>query len=155
VTALAVCDLYRSYPRLPALPCQACPTGNISILERFMDSSAEPAPMGGPPLTVTCALGSPSVVTVAGEADLDGLDLLQNAVDRALGHHPHLVFDLARVTFADSTFLSLLIQTRLTALEQDGSVRLLAPSSSVHHLLSLTGAVALFPVTTPEQLRHS
>ncbi|MYS23786.1 anti-sigma B factor antagonist/stage II sporulation protein AA (anti-sigma F factor antagonist) [Streptomyces sp. DvalAA-14] len=119
-----------------------------------MDSSAGSASRRGPLLAVTCALGEPSVVTVTGEADLDGLTLLQDAVDRALRHHPHLVFNLAGVAFADSTFLSLLVQTRLTALEQGGSVRLLAPSSSVHHLLSLTGALALFPVITPEQLKQ-
>ncbi|WP_443054302.1 STAS domain-containing protein [Streptomyces sp. IBSBF 2435] len=120
-----------------------------------MDSSADAAHQGGPPLSVTCALGSPSVVTVAGEADLDGAGSLRDAVDRALGHHPHLVFDLAGVTFADSTFLNVLVQARQTALDQEGSVRLLAPSPTVHHLLDLTGALALFPVITAEQLKQS
>ncbi|MEV5788024.1 STAS domain-containing protein [Streptomyces sp. NPDC052287] len=92
---------------------------------------------------------------MTGAADLDGRSLVSDAVDRALDHHPHLIFDLAGVTFADSTFLTVLLQARLTALEHGGSVRLLAPSASVHHLLALTGALSLFAVVTAEQLKHS
>ncbi|WSR66335.1 STAS domain-containing protein [Streptomyces sp. NBC_01198] len=91
---------------------------------------------------------------MSGEADLDGTGLLLGAVDRALDHHPHLVFDLAGVTFADSTFLTVLLQTRQTAASKGGSVRLLAPSASVHRLLSLTGALGLFPVISAGQLKH-
>ncbi|WP_235032238.1 STAS domain-containing protein [Actinacidiphila yanglinensis] len=80
-----------------------------------------------------------------GEADLGGIELLQSAADRALEHHSHVAFDLAGVTFADSTFLSILLQTRLNALERGGTVLLLAPSASVRHLLSITGALDLFP----------
>lgn len=120
-----------------------------------MNPSADAAPPGGPALSVSCVLGDPSVVTVCGEADLDSSGLLQDAVDRALAHHPHLVFDLAGVTFADSTFLTVLLQARQTALGQGGSIRLLAPSSSVQRLLSVIGAVELFPVTSTEQFKHS
>lgn len=120
-----------------------------------MDSFADAAPQDGPQLSVSCALGSPSVVTVRGEADLDTVGLLQEAVDRALGHHPHLVFDLAGVTFADSTFLTVLLQARQTALGQGGSILLAAPSSSVQRLLGVIGAADLFPVSTTGQLKHS
>ncbi|WP_159450309.1 STAS domain-containing protein [Actinacidiphila paucisporea] len=99
-------------------------------------------------------MGSPSVITVRGEADLGGIGPLQEAVDRALAHQPHLVFDLAGVSFADSTFLSVLLQTRLSALEQGGSVHLRAPSTSVRHLLEITGALVLFPTVVAEQHRH-
>ena len=120
-----------------------------------MDYSADAAPPSGPRLTVTCAVGSPSVITVNGEADMGGLDLLRDAAERALAHHPHVVFNLAGVTFADSTFLNVLVQARQTALDQEGSVRLLAPSATVQHLLDLTGALILFPVVSAEQLKQS
>ncbi|MEU1536362.1 STAS domain-containing protein [Streptomyces fagopyri] len=120
-----------------------------------MDVSDEATPPDGTPLSVTYALGSPSVVTVIGDADLDGRSLVSDAVEHALNHHPHLIFDLAGVTFADSTFLTVLLQARLTALEHGGSVRLMAPSASVRHLLALTGALSLFAVVTAEQFKHS
>lgn len=120
-----------------------------------MDSFAGAAPQSGPSLSVSCALGFPSVVTVCGEADLDTAGLLREAVDRALGHHRDVVFDLAGVTFADSTFLTVLLQARQTALVQGGSILLAAPSISVQRLLSLVGAADLFAVATPEQLKHA
>lgn len=105
-------------------------------------------------MTVAVALGEPSTVTVTGEADLEGVGPLRRALDGALDHHPHLVIDLAGVTFADSTFLSTLLLARQTALEQAGSVRLRAPSDIVRHLLDLTGALELFPVITTGQLKQ-
>lgn len=119
-----------------------------------MDSSSDAAPPSGAQLTVACVLGSPSVITVRGEADLVGVDLLQAAVEPALAHHPHLVFDLAGVSFADSTFLSVLLQTRLSALELGGGVQLRAPSQSVRHLLGITGAIGLFPITAAGQIKQ-
>ncbi|WP_187285970.1 hypothetical protein [Streptomyces sp. ME109] len=43
-------------------------------------------------------------------------------MSRALDHHPHLVFGLVGVIFADCTFLTVLLQARLTALEQGGAL---------------------------------
>jgi anti-anti-sigma factor len=119
-----------------------------------MDSSALSTPGGEPRMTVTLTLGEPSVIVVAGDMDLDDIGTLRDAVDRALRHHPQLIFDLAGVTFADSTFLNTLLIARESALEQAGSVSLLAPSTVVHHLLAITGAAALFSVVTAEQLRQ-
>jgi len=120
-----------------------------------MDSSADTTEQGGSPLSVSCVLGSPSVVTVCGDADLDTAGLLREAADRALAHRPDVVFDLAGVTFADSTFLSVLLQAHQTALGQGGSIVLAAPSTSVQRLLSVVGAADLFPVATAEQLKHA
>ncbi|MFC5030746.1 STAS domain-containing protein [Streptomyces sp. DSM 41987] len=113
-----------------------------------------PVPRGAR-LTVSLALGEPSVVTVAGEVDLDGVGPVRDAVDRALDHHPHLVFDLAGVSFGDSTFLSTLLQARLHALERSGSVILLAPSTPVLRVLTITGALELFPVMNQEERRQA
>ncbi|NEA54661.1 STAS domain-containing protein [Streptomyces sp. SID13666] len=113
-----------------------------------------PVPRGAR-LTVSLALGEPSVLTVAGEVDLDGVGPVRDAVDRALDHHPHLVFDLAGVSFGDSTFLSTLLQARLHALERSGSVILLAPSTPVLRVLTITGALELFPVMDREERRQT
>lgn len=110
-----------------------------------MASTSDPAPLGAR-LAVSLALGEPSVVTVTGEVDLHGIAPVQDAVDRALEHHPHVVLDLAGVDFGDSTFLSTLLQARLNAQERSGSLVLLAPSAQILRLLSITGALELFPV---------
>ncbi|MEU3464023.1 STAS domain-containing protein [Streptomyces sp. NPDC006733] len=83
---------------------------------------------------------------MSGEVDLNGVASVQDAVDRALAHHPHLVLDLAGVEFGDSTFLSTLLQARLNAQERSGSLVLLAPSPQIVRLLTITGALDLFPV---------
>ncbi len=119
-----------------------------------MESMFAPVPRGAR-LTVSLTLGEPSVVTVAGEVDLDGVGPVRDAVDRALDHHPHLVFDLAGVSFGDSTFLSTLLQARLHALERSGSVILLAPSTPVLRVLTITGALELFPVMNQEERRQA
>ncbi|MFI9102954.1 STAS domain-containing protein [Streptomyces fildesensis] len=111
-----------------------------------------PVPRGAR-LTVSLALGEPGVVTVAGEVDLNGVGPVREAVDRALDHHPHLVLDLSGVSFGDSTFLSTLLQARLHALERSGSVILLAPSAPVLRVLTITGALELFPVMDQEERR--
>lgn len=120
-----------------------------------VDPAVDIARQSEPTLSIACALGAPSVITLTGEADLDSVGALQAAIDGALAHDPHLVLDLAGVTFADSTFLNTLVRARLAALEHEGSVRLQAPSSSVHHLLDLTGALQLFQVIPAEQLERS
>ncbi|MCM2423836.1 STAS domain-containing protein [Streptomyces sp. RKAG293] len=92
---------------------------------------------------------------MAGEVDLNGVGPVRDAVDRALDHHPHLVLDLAGVSFGDSTFLSTLLQARLHALERSGSVILLAPSTPVLRVLTITGALELFLVMGQEELRQA
>jgi anti-anti-sigma factor len=119
-----------------------------------MALSTGPDAPSAPRMTVTLTLGEPSVIVVTGEVDLDGAGPLRHAVDAALDHHPHLVFNLEGVTFADSTFLSTLLLARCTAQEREGSVRLQEPSATVHRLLELTGALELFPVITTGQLKQ-
>ncbi|MEV4999170.1 STAS domain-containing protein [Streptomyces niveus] len=115
-----------------------------------METPRVPAARGEPAMTVTLHNGRPGVIVVTGEADLVGVGPLSEAVDHALSQHPHLVLDLAGVTFADSTFLNTLLRARLLAQENEGSVHLLAPSTVVRHLLKLTGAEVFFPVLTSE-----
>ncbi|WP_333766899.1 STAS domain-containing protein [Streptomyces sp. IBSBF 2435] len=62
-----------------------------------------------------------------------------------------MVLDLAGVTFADSTFLTVLLQARQEALGQGGTIVMAAPSSSVRRLLGVVGAIDLFPVTDADQ----
>ncbi|WP_433888471.1 STAS domain-containing protein [Streptomyces sp. CA-111067] len=119
--------------------------------------SADSVPPVGdrPRLTVTVELGEPTVLTVAGESDLDSIGPLHQAVEQALDHHPQLVLDLAGVSFADSTFLRALLLARSAAAKQAGSVRLLAVSISVQRILDLTGVGEMFPVIADGQLKQS
>jgi len=119
-----------------------------------MESTPVPSPDGNVRCTVLARLGEPSVITVSGDADLHSIGPVGEAVRTALDHHPHLVFDLGGVAFADSSFLNVLLQARNTSLERGGSVRLLRASSQVRRLLDLTGAGTLFPATTDEQLKQ-
>ncbi|MCZ4119942.1 STAS domain-containing protein [Streptomyces sp. H39-S7] len=115
-----------------------------------MASTSDPVPQGAR-LTVSLAPGEPSVITVTGEIDLHGVTPVRDAVDRALAHHPHVVLDLAGVSFGDSSFLSTLLKARLDALERAGSLTLVAPSSQILRLLTITGALELFPVVDKEE----
>ncbi|MFG1807465.1 STAS domain-containing protein [Streptomyces sp. NPDC049040] len=98
--------------------------------------------------------GEPSVITVSGDTDLDSTGPLREAVLAALDRHQDLVFDLAGVAFADSSFLNVLLLARSAALERKGSVRLYNAGSQVRRLLDVTGAAALFPALSPEQSKQ-
>lgn len=114
-----------------------------------MDYAAVPAPGDEPRLSVVLALGTPSLVTASGESDHDVVAELGRALDRALEHHPHVVLDLAGITFADSALLNALLLARQTAVGRQGDVRLATtPSTCVRRLLELTGTSALFPAAT-------
>jgi anti-sigma B factor antagonist len=114
-----------------------------------MDADPVPAADEPTPLRVDLVLGRPSVITVAGDSDYTGLSPLRQAVDEALAHDGHVAVDLSGVTFADSTFLNVLLAARNSAVEQAGSLRLLAASTPVQRLLDVTGAATLFPVQEP------
>lgn len=55
-----------------------------------------------------------------------------------------IVFELHGVTFMDAGGLGFIDDTRRTALAAGGCVRLVAPSSSVRRLLTLTGCDHVF-----------
>lgn len=116
-----------------------------------MDVTPDPSAEAGRRFTVSIRFGEPSVLSVAGETDLESTGPLREAVRAALEHHPHLVFDLSGVAFADSTFLNVLLEARNAAAERDGSVRLQNAGTAVQRLLDVTGAARLFTPVAGEQ----
>ncbi|MFF8812324.1 STAS domain-containing protein [Streptomyces pactum] len=80
------------------------------------------------------AWGGAWVIVARGAYDLDTVAPLADALKTAAGEHPKVVLDASGVTFADSTFLNLLLVTHHT-----GTLRLAAPSAPVRRLCEITG----------------
>jgi anti-anti-sigma factor len=74
------------------------------------------------------------VIAARGAYDMDSIRPLADALETAAKKHPKVVLDASGVTFADSTFLNLLIRTHYA-----GILRLVAPSPQVQRLCEITG----------------
>ncbi|MFE5240793.1 MULTISPECIES: STAS domain-containing protein [unclassified Streptomyces] len=74
------------------------------------------------------------VVRARGEIDCDSIDPLFIAMWQAVAGHEVVVLDTSAITFADSSFLSLLIETH-----QQTRLRVAAPSAAVTRLLRTAG----------------
>ncbi|MFF4401537.1 STAS domain-containing protein [Streptomyces sp. NPDC001480] len=75
------------------------------------------------------------VVAARGEYDMGSIAPLADALEVATRKDPKVILDASGVTFADSTFLNLLILTH-----QAGTLRVVAPSPQVQRLCEITGA---------------
>jgi anti-anti-sigma factor len=83
------------------------------------------------------------VVTVRGDLDLESLAAQRTQLERTAAAVPVLVLDLTAVTFADSSFLNLLLMVRRAT-----DLRLAGAPGQIMRLLELTGAdevLRLFP----------
>jgi len=81
------------------------------------------------------------VVVAHGGYGLDSLSGLADALETAAQKHSKVVLDASGVTFADSSFLNLVLGVhRLT------SLRLAAPAQQLRRLLELTGADGVLAV---------
>jgi anti-sigma B factor antagonist len=86
--------------------------------------------------------GEVAVVTVAGELDMATAPQLQQEVSRLVdAGQTNLVFDLADVTFCDSTGLSVFVRARNRCEAAGGEVRLAAPQRAVQRILEVSGLV--------------
>jgi anti-sigma B factor antagonist len=86
------------------------------------------------------------VVTTAGEIDFETAYLLDRATRESARFSPHLIVDMTRVTFVDSSGLGVLIGARRRATERGGSVRLVHPPDLVRRLLITTQLQQTFAV---------
>jgi anti-sigma B factor antagonist len=66
------------------------------------------------------------------------------------GYH-HLVVNLQRADYLDSTALGMLVGTLKRVREQGGDLRLVAPSPRIRRLLEITRLVNVFPIDATEQ----
>lgn len=85
--------------------------------------------------------GDAWVIVAVGEYDMDSIKPLTEALTTAAAQHPKVVLDTSGVTFADSSFLNLiLIGHRATALH------VAAPRPQLRRLLEVTGTDAILQV---------
>ncbi|HWG97952.1 MAG TPA: STAS domain-containing protein [Pilimelia sp.] len=86
------------------------------------------------------------VISVSGELDMATAPQLQahitDLLERGQGR---LVFDLADVSFCDSTGLSVFVRAKNSADALDGVVRLAAPQRGVLRILEVSGLVEVLP----------
>ncbi|MEV8315001.1 STAS domain-containing protein [Streptomyces sp. NPDC059900] len=99
--------------------------------------------------------GRIAVVALRDEIDLQGADAVTLAFHRACTHGgtDATLLDLAALTFADSTLLALILQTRADHEQAQRPLVLSGPfHTPVQRLLELTGAVNVLPLAdTREQ----
>lgn len=86
------------------------------------------------------------VIAVAGELDMATAPQLQAHIAELLGQrHARLVFDLAEVSFCDSTGLSVFVRAKNDCAEAGGEIRLAAPQRGVLRILEVSGLVEVLP----------
>lgn len=75
------------------------------------------------------------VVVARGDYDMNSMGPLADALQTAARKHSRVVLDASGVTFADSTFLNLLMHIHPMT-----SLRVAAPASQLKRVLEITGA---------------
>ncbi|MGA5363522.1 STAS domain-containing protein [Streptomyces purpurascens] len=81
------------------------------------------------------------VVAARGAYDMHSIKPLADALVTAARKLPKVVLDASGVTFADSTFLNLLILTH-----QAGTLRVVAPSPQLQRLCEITGVDSILEI---------
>lgn len=81
------------------------------------------------------------VVVARGEYDLNTLGPLTAALEKAAEEHRKVVLETSGVRFADSMFLTLLVNVHRRT-----DLRVAAPTPQLQRVLELTGVDALLPV---------
>ncbi|MFF7987339.1 STAS domain-containing protein [Streptomyces sp. NPDC007901] len=89
----------------------------------------------GPPEVVQYEFRGTRVFSAHGEYDPTSITLLADALQSAAEKCPRVVVDTTAVSFADSTFLNLLI-----SIHHATDLRVVAPPAQLRRLLELTGA---------------
>ena len=94
--------------------------------------------------------GACVLVRPVGEIDLGSAQVVEDALRAAKGRGAdHVLLDLARVTFMDSTGIHLLVRWTAAA-QRDGFAFRVAPGDGpVRRVLELTGVLDALPVTEP------
>ena len=88
-------------------------------------------------------------VVVEGELDIATSPRLRGVTEEALREGArHLVLDLARVSFIDSTGVGALVAIRKLAIEHEAALTLRDPSQPARRILELSTLVEVFTVET-------
>lgn len=95
----------------------------------------------------TSRQGPFAVVTVAGDVDLATAGRLDDeALAATSDESPHLVLDLAGVTFLDSSGLKVLVAAQRRTTRAGGSLSLVAVPRVVMRVLTVTALDKVFPI---------
>ncbi|MGW0920375.1 STAS domain-containing protein [Streptomyces sp. NPDC002755] len=81
------------------------------------------------------------VFVAHGQYDLNCLGPLSEALDLAAVKQPRTVLDVSGVTFADSSFLNLLLR-----IHQQTNLRLVSPAPQLQRVLEITGADSILDI---------
>jgi len=91
--------------------------------------------------------GGETVVAVTGELDVTTAPELRERLTALIGAgSTTILLDLARVTFVDSTALSVLVAALKRLRQADGDLQLSSPLPSVRRVFEITGLTRLFTI---------
>lgn len=93
--------------------------------------------------------GEPPVLELEGEFDLDNVPDIDRFLRRSLGplyHQDHLVIDLARTTFIDSSFVGFLVRLTRAQRATNRELLLVRPCGQVRRVLGIVGLPNVVPV---------
>ncbi|MEW2384619.1 STAS domain-containing protein [Micromonospora sp. NPDC047707] len=90
--------------------------------------------------------GDATVITCAGDIDVDGEDTMRTALRHATDMGGHVVVDLTHVHLIDSTGLGLLVRAHRDAAARGATVSLAAPSPFLRTVLRTLRLDGMFPV---------
>ena len=102
-------------------------------------------------MQITVDATGPGVVelVVEGELDIATSDRLRGVTEGTLREGArHLVLDLARVSFIDSTGVGALVAIRKLAIDHEAALTLRDPSQAARRILELSTLVEVFTVET-------
>ena len=122
---------------------------SLRIMPRI-DAWPQPRPRvpdrtGTADLGVVVCPGSPLVVEIRGEIDIQSAPELRDELLRVIHRYgPRLALDLAGVRFMDCAGLNVLLATRRRARLEQGSVRVVRASPQVLRMISLLGLEKVF-----------
>jgi len=91
----------------------------------------------------------PAVLELEGEFDLDTVPEIDRFLRRELGplyHQDHLVIDLARTTFIDSSFVAFLVRLSAAQRSRRRELLLVRPTGQVRRVLGIVGLPNIVPV---------
>jgi anti-anti-sigma factor len=101
---------------------------------------------GKPRLQVTEETDAIVAISLEGEWDMASAPLLTAQTQRALADEKHLILDLSRATFIDSSTINALIKTHATASDRGQRLVLqLATAANVERILEVSGIDHLIP----------
>ncbi|TCR26534.1 STAS domain-containing protein [Streptomyces sp. BK205] len=81
------------------------------------------------------------VIVAHGAFDMDTIAPFAEALQAAVAGHARVVVDVSGITFADSTFLNLLLH-----INQQTDLRIVAPAPQLRRVLEMTGADTVLTV---------